>query len=366
MHPLRMTQRIHSGVARVALVAACLALPAFRAIPVQQEPQCAVDLTNPGQMSDIVSNALCLGLGRSELEIRAFLDGSETRYVDGSALVSAAAERFSLPESELSTWVERYRHCNCAHPGGGDPGGLRDAADATGNGPFELTRFASDVTLHVVLHELGHALVREFDLPVLGNEETLADAFATHYLTAHLPERAVAVLTARTRSLMIEAEEVPRTEWAVSGEHNSDARRAFQIAALALAADPEKFRPVAAGIGMTASEMRSASDYGTEIHRSWRRTLAPLWMPSGTASTEARLAYDSDSEFARQVRSSDIASVLETAVRRFDWHSQVTIRFADGDGGAAWSRSGRTITVHRGYVERFARQGRQVPADEAR
>jgi hypothetical protein len=31
--------------------------------------------------------------------------------------------------------------------------------------------FAADVTLHVVLHELGHAVIRKFDLMVLGNEE---------------------------------------------------------------------------------------------------------------------------------------------------------------------------------------------------
>ena len=67
----------------------------------------------------------------------------------------------------------------------------------------ELTRFAENVTLHVVLHELGHGLIREFDLPILGNEETMADAFATFYLTHYMPERAKAIIEARTRSLLI-------------------------------------------------------------------------------------------------------------------------------------------------------------------
>ena len=42
----------------------------------------------------------------------------------------------------------------------------------------EAYDFARNVTVAVVLHELGHALIREFDLPVLGNEVTVADAFA--------------------------------------------------------------------------------------------------------------------------------------------------------------------------------------------
>ena len=89
-----------------------------------------------------------------------------------------------------------------------------------------VSQFAEDVLFHVVMHELGHGLVREFDLPILGNEETLADTFATHYIVSRLPsERALQILKARVNSLMFEAREVPRDEWTVKGEHNSDARR---------------------------------------------------------------------------------------------------------------------------------------------
>lgn len=315
---------------------------------------CTLDLTLPGKMADIVSNALNRGLDQDSKEVRLFLEDAQDNYPDGQAVLKAAAAHFRIDEAVLAREVERYRHCNCTHPGG------ERAHLAPAGAPFELTKFASDVTLHVVLHEIGHALVREFDLPVLGNEETLADAFATHYLTTYLPERAVDVLSARTRSLMIEADEVPRDEWAIGGEHNNDARRAFQIAALAYAADPEKYRPVALGIGMSQRDMRGAADYGTEIHRSWRRTLAPLWMPNGTTSRETGIVYDAGGGFIRS--SDEISGVLSEVLSRFDWHSQVKISFVHGEGGAGWSRSKRTVTVHSEYVERFVRQGRLVEA----
>ncbi len=243
--------------------------------------------------------------------------------------------------------------------GGGAPAGVVGGA-ALAAQPAGLTdaeRFARDVTVHVVLHELAHALVREFDLPVLANEETLADAFATHYLTHHMPDRAHDVLEARITSLMIEAGEVPRGQWTVSGEHNSDARRAFQIAALAVAANPEKYTDLAEGIGMEEGDIAAARDYGTEVHRSWRRTLGPLWMPDGEASRETRFTRDAGNALIGRLCDAGLERELRAALGRFDWHSQVTIALAEGDGGAGWSRSRRTITVNSGYIERFVGQG---------
>ena len=219
--------------------------------------------------------------------------------------------------------------------------------------------FVQHVATHVVLHELAHALVREFDLPVLANEETLADAFATHYLVTHLPDRAPAVLKARVQSWMIEAGEVDRGDWDVSGEHNSDARRAHQVAALAIAADPQKYRFLGEMLGMSEADMRAAADYGTEIHRSWRRTLRPLWMPDDQSSREVAVRLDEDPA-VQAMADSPLVTTMETAMRRFDWHSTVTFAIVQGDGGAGWNRSGRTITLQTALLDRFRRQGQRV------
>ncbi|MGZ8940244.1 MAG: DUF4344 domain-containing metallopeptidase [Limisphaerales bacterium] len=221
-----------------------------------------------------------------------------------------------------------------------------------------VSKFAENVLLHVVLHEIGHGLIREFDLPVLGNEETMADAFATHYLTHYLPDRALDVLKARTDSLMIEANQVPRAKWTVKGEHDNDARRAFQIASLAVAADSKKYLPIAIGLGMTDGELRKAADYGAEIHRSWRRILRPLMMPNGLESRETRVTFDPSCKLAAQIRDNGLATEIASALKRFDWHSQVTVAFDQGDGGAAWSRSTRSISVKSEYVRRFIHQGK--------
>jgi hypothetical protein len=201
---------------------------------------CDIDLTMPGQMHDVVSNVLCLELRQPEETVRAFLDKAQTRFATGDDLRNAAADHFKIDQKHLAELVERWRHINCKHaavPGYVTPDAVLAEATGPALSPVPFSAFAADVTLHVVLHEMGHAVIREFDLMVLGNEETMADAFATHFLIHHLPDRAPAAITARVRSLMLEAGEVPREQWTVKGEHDNDARRAYQITALAIAAD---------------------------------------------------------------------------------------------------------------------------------
>jgi len=217
--------------------------------------------------------------------------------------------------------------------------------------------FAGDVLLHVVLHEIGHALIREFDLPVLGNEETMADSFATHFLIENLPERASDVLTARVKSLILESKELPETEWSVAGEHNSDARRANQITALAIAAGYDKYQHLADVVGMEEKYMDRARDYGTEIHRSWRRILRPLTMPSGRASREIRIRV---SDLVRQLDHETLINELKVALEFFDWHSQISLVFEEGDGSAYFKRNGRTIVVKNAYINRFILQASKV------
>jgi hypothetical protein len=317
-------------------------LPPLLRVDPQPHAGCTIDLRLAGTMSDVLSGSLLGEQRLPERDVRAFLGGADEKYEDGAEVFKAAAAHFKVSEDVLAAQVQKYRHSDCeiAVPDDGKP----------------VSAFARNVTLHVVLHELGHALIREFDIPVLGNEETEADAFATYYLTTYLPDRAAEVLAARTTSLMIEAsEDTGAVDW--SGEHDHDARRANQIAALAVAADPVKYKKVADIVGMSDDDIKKACDYGGEIRRSWRRVLAPLCMPEGAASAAARVVYDSGNPFLARLCAEGLPREVETAVRRFDWHSMVTIRFVDGKGGAAWSRSDRTVTVHSAYVRRFMAQG---------
>jgi hypothetical protein len=330
--------------------------------------KCNIDFTSSEGIRDVVSNVLVRAEGKAESEVRAFLKDAVKKFATGDQLRNAAAEHFKIDQKRFEALVEHWRHINCRHeviPGYAVPDAALTAAAGPPLSQVPVSAFAADVTLHVVLHELGHAVIREFDLMVLGNEETMADAFATHMLTEHFPGRAASAISARVKSLMIEADEVPRDQWTVRGEHDSDARRAYQIAALAIAADKDKYAGVADLVGMSERERTRARDYGSDIHRAWRRTLAPLMMPEGTRSKEARFRADEATREFVDAGEPSLGVTIESAIQRIDWHSRVTVDFVGGDGGAAWSRSNRAITVNGEYLRRFVAQGVKAEAAAA-
>lgn len=344
------------------------ATPATPASPAAPALTCSVDLTRPGQMADLISNVLIRSESKPEREVRAFLTTAKKDHAKGESLLLAAAARFAIDPDRLRTSVNYYRHINCHHgpiPGFAVPDHFMTTSAGQQGEPLPTSEFAGAVALHVVLHEMGHAVIREFDLMVLGNEETMADAFATHMLTEHFPDLAPAAIKARVTSLMIEAGQVPRADWPVRGEHDNDARRAFQIAALALAADQHAHAPLVDIVGMSESDVRAALDYGSDIHRAWRRTLAPLLMPRQAASKEGRLRAAENLRAFLDHGPINLGRTLESAVKMIDWHSQVTIDFVEGKGGASWSRSNRTITVNDAYLCRFIAQGELAKVEPA-
>ena len=315
--------------------------------PLSAMPTCDIDFATPKGIRDTISNVLLRAERRPESEVKAFLRlDAVKRFATGDELRDAAADHFKIDRKRFDTLVEYWRHINCKHaavPGYAVPDAVLEVAAGAALSPVPVSAFAADVTIHVVLHEMGHAVIREFDLMVLGNEETMADAFATHMLTEHFPEHAARVLSARVTSLMIEADEVPRDQWTVRGEHDSEADL----------------------VGMSERERKNARDYGSDIHRAWRRTLAPLMMPEGKHSKEARFRADEATREFVDAGDPSLRATVESVLKRIDWHSQVTVDFVGGDGGAAWSRSNRTITVNGEYLRRFITQGVKAEAAAA-
>ena len=209
-----------------------------------------------------------------------------------------------------------------------------------------LSRATENTLLHIIAHEIGHAVLREFDLPILGPEEAIAEDFATVYIHMMLPERAEQIVRDRARTHLADGDEP-----SIFSEYRSDAQRAGRALCLLYGIDPEAYQSLPKAFGFE-DDADTCRDFGPEVARSWRRVLAPLLMPEGARVTETGVRAD-DTAITTALSSTDLPETALMLLSRIDWHSYVTLYLRDCDGGASWSRNGRTITICDALVARI-------------
>lgn len=211
-----------------------------------------------------------------------------------------------------------------------------------------LPDYANDLFLRTVAHEMGHAVIREFDLPVLTSEEMMADDFATVFLAMHMPDRAVAITDA-----FVQFEFNDNDQEGFYSEYLDGERRAGRATCLLYGIDPDKFGEIAGFMNLDGDDAAHCAETAPEIARSWRRILAPLMMPAGARVTEVGAGFDPDSQFAESLQTSGTIDDAVDMLSSFDWHSQVRLNIVQCDGSAGWARNGHRITVCDAYIQRF-------------
>lgn len=213
-----------------------------------------------------------------------------------------------------------------------------------------LSGATQDAMLHVLAHEIGHAMLREFDLPILGPEEDIADDFATIYVFLLLPDRAADIVAARARQTLADGD-TP----GMFSAYRADDQRAGRAICLLYGQDPARFDALATEFGLAGEAAADCRDAATEVGRSWRRIIAQYRMPEGARVTEVGLDV-AETPFAQALAASDSAEEAYRLLSGIDWHSRITLALEDCDGTAGWACNGRRITICEAYIARFEAQ----------
>jgi Putative metallopeptidase len=106
-----------------------------------------------------------------------------------------------------------------------------------------LVEFVLGNTLFVMAHEMGHALINQMDMPVLGREEDAADSFAVvTALNMHsgFSER-VLIEAGKGWVLSSKRDKKQGNALAFYDEHGLDLQRAYNVVCMMVGSDPEKF-----------------------------------------------------------------------------------------------------------------------------
>ncbi len=222
-----------------------------------------------------------------------------------------------------------------------------------------LSEFSKNVTFHVLFHELAHALIQEFKLPVLANEEAMADTFSTTWITKTMQDQASDIMMARVRSWIYEDAEVSPDDYDFKGEHLLDIRRAYQAACLFYGLDPAEFEGTVRWLKFSENDLADCSDTAPDQEESWFDLLESYRLSQDNLSPNVELIYG-EGPMKEIVKGSGMLNDFAAQARLFDWPAKITIHFDHCDLGASWSRIEKRILICDDYVQRFIRQGENI------
>ncbi len=137
---------------------------------------------------------------------------------------------------------------------------------------FDAVRFA-------FLHEIGHALIDTYNLPLTGNEEDAADRCSTYINLEELGDDGVRAVIAASDAFKIESRKNLPNERNLADEHLLQEQRSYNSLCLTYGSNPTKFAYIV-NDGYLPQERaaRCQSEY-ERTAQSWSKLLAP-WRKS--------------------------------------------------------------------------------------
>ena len=153
--------------------------------------------------------------------------------------------------------------------------------------------FAANNSLFFIYHEVGHLLIDQLALPVLGKEEDAADNMATYMLLRQNSPRANRILTDAARGWLLSGN-IYDTDFDTSDfydAHSFDHQRAYQIVCLMVGKNPKLFGDVADDYDMEKERQETCEwDYEL-VERSMESLLAPQWALKDTEDSLVQIVY---------------------------------------------------------------------------
>ena len=215
-------------------------------------------------------------------------------------------------------------------------------------------------TLFAMAHEIGHGLINEMNMPVLGREEDAADSFAV--------VNALKMASVFTERVLIEAAK----GWVLAGkrdkkqgkplafydEHGLDLQRAYNVVCFMVGSDPEKYKALAADTKLPEYRQISCAVDWKNTSWSWDEKLKPHLRSADKQKVTIKVEYQNEEKYPIQARVLRHLGLLEAfavnAADRYAWPNPFSIVARScGEANARWSSANRTLTLCYELVNEF-------------
>jgi Putative metallopeptidase len=213
--------------------------------------------------------------------------------------------------------------------------------------------FVAGNMLFVLLHEMGHAVVQEMKIPVLGREEDAADDFAILRLLRIGSAFSHRVLVEATKGWFLSnrRDQHDGEKLVFYDEHGLDQQRAYQIVCLMVGSDPKSMVDLANETELPQERQDSCQDDFSSASWSWNTALTPHQRAGDQPKTKIEVVYGKGKGTLEPfVRGFRIIKLLETvaahAADEWAWPAPFTLEMQScGFINARWIQSERKLTL---------------------
>ena len=276
----------------------------------------------------------------------------------GGSWLAALCLSAGIAFAQTSTPTEQSRPALEAGLGAGLDAAERELAndhrfkDQTEQQRRDSIEFIVGNVVFAVVHEVGHMLVSELTLPVLGHEEDAADAFAI--LTALKLGNAFSdrVLNEAARGWFLSERRDKKEDiqTVYYDEHGLDEQRAYGIVCLMVGSHPQKFAALAEKTKLPEERQKSCQHDYRRASTSWDQVLTPHIRQSDQPKSQITAVYADIAQYAFLKRGLSHMRLLETLAEhlsdRYVWRGPVAFEMTTcSEPGAFWDVSIRKIIV---------------------
>lgn len=212
--------------------------------------------------------------------------------------------------------------------------------------------FVAGNVIFATVHEVGHMVITELGLPVLGREEDAADSYAVTTMLKvgdNLSDR-ILIQSARGWFMSDARAKKQKASLVFYDEHGLDRQRAYNIVCLMVGSDPERFSKAADLTKMPEERQGTCQGDFSNASWSWEKALAPHIRKPDQAKTSVEVKYGESEKNGVYVRGFKEIRFLEIFADhisdRFVLRGPITLEMLEcGEPNAHWDLSARKIFV---------------------
>jgi DNA-binding Xre family transcriptional regulator len=236
---------------------------------------------------------------------------------------------------------------------------------------MDMIEFVVGNMLFVGFHELGHALIHELGLPVLGREEDAADSFAAIAMINIGTDFSTRVLVQAARGWFLtdrrDRKDGEKLEF--YDEHGLDQQRAYQIVCFMVGWNEDKFKELADWVHMPPERRDSCAGDYSNAEYSWNAVLKPFRRVPDQPKSKIDIDYGkAKGKLEVYERSLRAIGYLETiagyAAELIVWPRPISIVLQEcGDSNAQWSPVSKSEILCYELADEFFELYRKYGAD---